>query len=204
MNSLISVLSGDIWNDRGVWRTNDLDVRYGAVKSVMESFRIPAAALFIQGRLSRKKKEDSIVVIVQGGLADATYPSLASVMKRELAEFGVPDTIIRLEETSKTTYQQLCILQKIAVAEHPDRVEVFSNEWHVDRIRAMIELIPNLASLRALNPTVVAAEGVLLQADPLLWKPKIEAVRANPDIQARVALEQKGIAQIRDGTYLFR
>ncbi len=200
MKTLISVLSGDMWNDSGVWRSNDMDVRYGkAITAVVDSFRIPATA----ARFHELKK-DGIIVFLQGGLADATYPSLANVMKRELLELGVPEEIIEIEEQSQTTYQQLFLLQARVAKESAVAVEIISSEWHLPRVQVMVEYVPGLAALRTHKPHYVAAEEVLLRTDPLQWGQRIDVVRACLDVQARVALEQKGIAQIREGTYQFR
>ena len=200
MKMILSVLSGDIWNDNGVWRTNDMDVRYGkAVRAIVDSFRIPAAAARVQGF-----KKGEATVFVQGGLADATYPSLASVMKRELMELGVLEAQIESEEQSQTTYQQLFLLQDRVAKEQSVDVEILSSEWHLPRVQAMLECVPGLAALHARNPHCVAAEEILLRADPVQWEKRIKAVRTCQDIRARTALEQEGVAQIRNGTYRFR
>ncbi len=197
--NILSVLSGDIWNDSGVWRTTDYNVPRGAPHVILDSFRIQAAAAYL-----KKYNAGEVVVLVQGGLADTVYPSLASVMRRELLELGVPETELELEERSQTTYQQLFLLQDRAAKETAPAVKILSNDWHLPRIRAMVESVPGLAALRALNPEFVEAEEILLQTNPAQWQKKVETLRANKEVQTRVMQEQEGVAEIRNGTYRFR
>lgn len=199
MVTLLSVLSGDIQNDNGVWRTTDYVVRYGSPAGTPVAFRIPAAAAYL-----RHFNKDEATVLLQGGLADETYPSLASVMMRELLEQGAPAEVLQLEEESETTYQQLLALQQAALAAPSAAVEILSSEWHLPRVRAMVEHAAALGALRARTPQYVAAEEVLIAEDPLRWKEKIDAARARPDAKARAALEQKGVDEIRAGTYGYR
>lgn len=195
MNSLISVLSGDIWDDGGIWRTKDGDNRSGGAGAT-ESFRIPAAAVLAQ-------EDPRAVIVLQGGLAQGLRPSLASVMSQELSALGVSAESLVLEERSQTTYQQLVELQSLAKRERPAQVWILSNEWHLPRIEAMLENIPALAALQALRPHLVSAEEVLLRTGSAQWGDAIAAARQSAPTRARIALEQEGIEDLKAGRYHF-
>ncbi len=194
MNSLISVLSGDIWDDGGIWRTKDVDTKTGG--TLPFSFRIPAAAVLAG--------ESGVSLFVQGGLAEGVRPSLASVMHRELCELGVPEESLLKEETTTTTYQQLLALQEAAHTYDSASISILSNEWHLPRIAAMLKHISALSALHARGPRLISAEEVLLDADAARWQEQIEEARQSSETHVRKSLERKGVEDIAAGRYHFR
>ncbi|OGC86112.1 hypothetical protein A3D70_01820 [Candidatus Adlerbacteria bacterium RIFCSPHIGHO2_02_FULL_54_18] len=197
MKKLISILGADIWNDGGVWRTNGLDGPGDQSGVTLDRFRVVAGAY-----LAESQKD--VTLLVQGGYAEGSRPSIASVMQKELIEFGVPVHQILLEEQSHSSYVQLLELQKIAVRERPAHLQIISNEWHLPRLKAMLEYREELSTLHTMHPEFIAAEEVLVREYPEEWQDTIAAVRKLPAVLARIKKEQQGAEQIRDGTYRFR
>lgn len=196
MKTLISLLSGDIVLEDGRWRSNDLTVRGGHAESALDSFRVSAAAALLQ-------ESPEAVVFIHGGLADATHPTLASVMRNELIALGIAPERMLLEERSQKTVQQLRELQATVLQQHPKSIKILSNDWHLPRVKAMVEYLSELAPLYACAPEYVEAEAVLLAQDPVLWGPRLAAVRQRADVQAVIAQELRGLEQIRRGTYKY-
>lgn len=189
--TLLSLLGGVIWNHQGVWQTSGLDGPGDDVGSTYDRFRVLAAAYLYH------KNSASMTLLAQGGLATSTKPSIAYVMKEELRALDVPAEAILLEERSYSTFSQLNELN----LQSPRDLIILSNEWHLPRIRAMIELLPELENLQVQNPQLVAAEEILLQEDPHKWRAIIDAIRQRKDILARIKKERQGIEQLKAGTY---
>jgi hypothetical protein len=199
MTTCVSVLGGDIWDDNGTWRSNGLDGPGDAAGVTLDRFRVIAAAYLMETRESN----DVLTYIAQGGTEKDTRPSIASVLRRELIDLGVPLSAILVEEVSQSSYTQLLELQKIVIERKPDRIKIISNEWHIPRLEAMLATLDVLSELRALNPEFVTAEEVLVRTHPKEWGRIIEEVRTRPDVQARIEKEKRGVTQINDGTYQF-
>ncbi len=193
MKTLISVLGADIYQDsNGQWHTCDLNVRYGANEGFTESFRVVAASSLA---------DDETFFFVQGDLASDTHPSIASVLERELLALGIAVSKIIKEVRSEKTLSQLCELQNFAAIQKPEKITVVTNEWHMPRVQAMIEYMPELEALKMRKPSLVAAEYVLLKANPDKWQKKIEEARALPIMKKVLAQEHAGCEHIRNGTY---
>ncbi len=47
------------------------------------------------------------------------------------------------------------------------------------------------------------AEAILIASDPEIWKAPIDATYQSTAMSERIAREERGMRQIRDGTYLF-
>lgn len=198
MKTLVSILGADIWNDNGVWRTNGLNGPGDHSGVTLDRFRVVAGAYLFE------QSPDGTAFIVQGGLAQENKPSIAAVMKKELLELGVPEAAVLLEEKSHSSHTQLLELQTLAVREQPEHINIVSNEWHLPRLRAMLECLPELSKLCKMAPTFVEAEDVLVRQRPHEWSDSINKIRGRADVLKRIEKEELGAAQIRNGTYTFR
>lgn len=196
MNILTAVLGADIYKDGTIWRTSNVDSN-GATFAPL---RVEAAAHIYAQDI---KNGDQPVMLLQGGFASDVRPSIASVMRDELCGLGVPGKAIELEEQTGKTIVQLNELQTHVNARMPGRVRIVSNGYHLPRIQAMIECVQGLAALAACKPEFVSAEDVLVTADHTRWHNILDEIKKSADMQARVAKEEQGVAQIQAGTYRF-
>lgn len=193
MKLIVSVLGADIYKDsHDVWHTCDLNMRDNPTRELPESFRLQAAYYLAKNRA---------LLYLQGGLADDNYPSLSSVMEEELLELGVDRDLLAIEERSTKTFSQLIELQSFLRRKMPKMVMILSNDWHIPRVRAMIEYLPQLDSLRYMKHTLMGAEEVLLKEDPKMWQDKVAKARARPEMKEIIAREKQGTKQIQNNTY---
>jgi len=203
---LIVVLSGGAIKDEktGKWRTakfNEKGDNFGVQGDYLRT---------IAGSYLYKAKPNSIL-IASGGwgqLKDIPEaPTLATILKSELIELGVPAGKILTEEKSGATYQQLSELQKIAVKKGIKNIIIISNRYHLPRLRAMIEYGPGLNIFKRMfdgsDIKLKSAEDILIKYKPEKWEKIINKAYKSKDIIARIELEKKGIEQIKKGTYSF-
>ncbi len=198
----IYILGGGLTKGKdGVWRTIDwktTDERFG---KTADRFRIIAAHLLYE------KNPDSILIASggQGQLKEVLHDDLtvAHVMKRELTLLGVPEKAIEEESTSGTTAGQLRALIGFVVKDRLNRVCILSNRYHLPRIRTLIEHVPGLATLRKMRIELISAEEVLLQYKPAKWHQIIDEFYDDPDTKAMLESEERGVRQIKDGTYRY-
>jgi hypothetical protein len=197
MKTLISILGGAIWYDQGHWQTNGIDGPGDGRGLINDRFRVLAAAYLYQ------KNHANTLLLAQGGLATENRPSIASVMKQELEALSVPKDVILVEEHSFSTFSQLYEL-KHYIKDPSTQLFIVSNEWHLPRIAAMIQWIPELQELSTRKPQLCAAEEVLLQTDEKKWRNIIETLRQREDILTRISKEQEGVDQLKAGLYKYR
>lgn len=127
-------------------------------------------------------------------------PLLAEILRDELIECGVPESRIVLEKNSNTTYQQLQELEKMIAERGWHNVMIITNRYHLPRLHAMIETkFPELANVTKL----ASAEEVLRETDPARWETAIAEAYASPFMADRMAKEEHGVLQIKNGTYQF-
>jgi len=88
------------------------------------------------------------LIIASGGEATEDRPSIASVLREELISLGVPKAWIIEEDPSENTHQQLEGVCRLIKERSIVEVRLISSEWHLPRIRAMIECSPALETLR--------------------------------------------------------
>jgi hypothetical protein len=190
------VFGGDIWSGPdGRWQTNGLDGPGDQHGPTFDRYRVIAASYLFQ------ETGTEIFIIASGGEATKDRPSIASVIRAELVSFGVPEDRIIEEDQSENTHQQLKEVCQIVKERSLMEVRLLSNEWHLPRIKAMVECSPALDTLRQIHWTLISAEEVLLSRDLLKWRPIIEKMRSDPHTAQRIALEKKGESEIREGTY---
>lgn len=191
------VLGGSIWKGSdGKWQTNGLDGPGDQFGLTLDKFRVVAGGYL--ARVSTK------VIIAMGGEAEGERPSIASVIKTELMEMGVPAERIIEETKSTTTYQQLKNLVSIARERGLKQASFISNEWHLPRIQAMVECAPDLTFLRKkLWTYYLSAESILLEYELTKWESVVLEARHDSRMTERLVMERRGEEQIRSGIYKF-
>ena len=136
-------------------------------------------------------------------------PPVSEVLKEELIRFHLPPEQIFVEKKSGNTLEQLLALQQIIKKKEAIKVVVIlSNNHHLPRIRAFIKNYPSLTKLNRLfkigRLKLLGAERILLKADPGRWKKIIDKAYASRAMKKRRAIENRGVRQIKNGTYNFR
>ena len=196
---VVVVLGGALRkDDTGRWRTVDLGQGGDNFAASNDRWRIDAVYAIW-------KNDRSTTLVVSGGQGqykkETDTPAVAEVMAHELMELGVSESAIMKDVESGNTVEQLRMTAAFAKEMKLQKVVILSNEWHIPRIKEMIAHAPGLVeSLTGVEVELVAAENILW-AESMEWQDRIKSARTDPGIMTRVALEQKGIRQIVDGTY---
>jgi len=199
----VVILSGGLVKDSvGRWRTttfNDVGDAYGIIG---DRLRLVAGHYLYQDN-------PKIKFILLGGRGQMAKvpgtPTIASVMKRELEELGVPAGKILMDAFPDTTYQSLLALKNIVARRKIKKVLLISNRYHLPRIKTMIKYDPELsAAFAAAKVTALSAEEILIAREPKLWQKPIAAVYCGVAMRERLALEKKGIEDFKNGKYQFK
>src|SRR3989344_5960547 len=200
---IIAVLGGDLRKDNKGWHTIR-DTEGDDVETTNGGWRVDAGAY-----LWKDNPAQSVFAMGGRGKLKDVLPkgvTVSSVMKKELISLGVsPEKIIKEKESNNTFGQLKIIVQKIADGDF-DKVTVLSNDWHLPRIQAMLEFAPGLSNVKDISMqhiTIVSAEEVLLKHDPKGWRVPIEIFMKSKALKARIVMEERGIGQIKNGTYKF-
>ena len=135
-------------------------------------------------------------VLVPQGKRD-NDPSHAAVMSRELRELGVDTDRIVLEEDSMHTAEQVEYALAYARERGWEQIAFVSNEYHLPRLRAFAERLPNAGSL---GMTYYAAESVIEAADPAFMQ-EFARIKETPAYQERLASEARGLEALFMGSY---
>ncbi len=194
----VFILGGSLIKDNGVWRTCRFDEgdNFGVLGDVA---RVAAGNILF-------KKEITDRIIALGGKGqykdNADFPTITSVIKKELVQLGVPPNQIE-ENLSDGTYGQLKTILEIANQRNWIKVAIISNEYHLPRISAMIKYAPNIGDLNNLAD-LISAEKILIDNDRTKWQKEIKEIYESAGMQRRIAIEQKGIQDIKTGKYKFR
>lgn len=189
---------------RGAWRTTTFNEgdHFGTTG---DSIRVIAGA-YVYKNLQNSNPQ--VVIIVLGGkgqlrrIPDA--PAVSTVIKKELIVLGVPAKNIIKEQRSNNTYEQLNELKKIIAKYRFKVVGIISNAHHFPRVKAMMkysrELTPikNLADIKFLP-----AEKIVIKYGSYGWKKIIANAYKSTAMKKRIALEQRGLAEIKKGLYKF-
>ena len=187
-------------DSNGRWRTTLGEAEGDKFGPTNDRLRILAAALLWQ-------KNPNYKILVLGGkgqlVADLNAPTVASIIKQELISLGVLSTLIKLEQDSSNTSSQLKNLIEIirATKGNLSQFIIISNEWHLPRVKTMIEYseLKNILGNGQVN--FVAAENILLRLKPAEWRKFIEKSRKSEGMKKRFDIEAKGVEQIKKGIY---
>lgn len=206
--SAIAVLGGSLaQTTNGRWRTTDFG-EGDTFGHLGDRLRVVAAHKLYN---AYKKDNPNLLVIASGSNKrvdpDSAAPAIAEVLKNELVELGVEPARILEESKSTGTHQQIREVGRMSAKLNLERVAILSNEYHLPRIRAMIEHVPALADLKnmleAEKLALVSAEKVLLDHDRVNWEKIIVRAYESAAMKQRIKLEKTGVEQIKSGTYKF-
>jgi len=184
----------------GRWVSTDLleDERWGSPGGRM---RVLAASVLYQ-------KDPSRVIIASGGRGwdikqdESQRPNLAGIIKHELMESGVPEEKIIEETASNTTFEQLFELKKIIQHGQYKSVLIISNEWHLPRIKAMLNYKDDLKELKKITEVkLISAEKVLMKHNKNQWQKIIRVSYDSKAMKQRIILEKQGIKLIKNNSY---
>ncbi len=197
----VAILGGGLTRDAvGKWHTTTFDDVGDNFGIIGDRLRVMAAYYLYQDNPQR-------LIIASGGkgqlqnIPDA--PSVSEIIKNELVELGVPEAAIILEDHSRNTYQQLRALPEIMKEHDIERVSIVSNEWHLPRIRAMLEYHPVLKEFLPLTTVeLIPAEKVVITHAAEFESNIIKASKSE-GMKERIEREQKGVKEIMNGTYQY-
>ena len=200
MNEVILILGGILIKDKNKWRTTNFDDQGDNYGALGDRLRVLA------GNLQYQKNKEAVIIAAGGlgqleGIKDA--PTVASVIKSELIELGVPKEKIIIEAKSGTTYEQLQLNIKNIQAVGAEKIFIISNRYHLPRIKALIKYKPRLQEFYGQNSELVEAEKVLILHNPQKWENKLASIYESQGLKDRISLEQKGIDDIKSGKYLY-
>lgn len=207
ISHIIVILGGSLIRDAYGWRTtyfNEGD-EFGALGDFLRVYA--GAFLYAEG----KRKKEKMMIVACGGKGQLerslNAPTVACVMKKELVGLCVPEEKIAVEEKSENTYEQLAQIQNLIIGEDGYGLSIVTNRYHIPRVRAFIERGPRFMALKQLladgKVSLISAEEVMLKHEPETWRSIIDSAYASKAMQERIALEKKGLRQIKKGTYVY-
>ena len=197
----VVILGGGLKKDEdGKWRTTNF--KEG------DNFAVQGDRLRVVAGSYLYKYNPGSIIVVLGGKGQykdmPDVPTVAEVIKNELIELGIPAKKIIKEERSGNTYQQLRELKKIILKKKLGCAMIISNKYHLHRVQAMIEQDAELQKITVENKIVLqSAEEIVLDYEPEVWQAIIKSAYNSDKMQRRIKLEQKGVQEIREGTYKF-
>ena len=199
-----ALLAAGIKQDvKGSWVSTDLTPADNALGSPGGKLRVYATAFLVN-------KHPGSFVITGGGKGydvlsgtPENRPLLAEILLDELIEEGVSKDRIILETNSNNTFQELHEILRIVKDKEIKQLCIITNRWHVERLGAMIS--SKYAELRSMaDVSILAAEDILLAAEPLKWEEQIREAYESDWMHERLEMESRGALQIKAGTYKFR
>jgi len=196
----IVILGGGIKKDEaGNWRTTNYDEPGDNFGVSGDRLRVVAANYLF-------KHGPEQLFIVSGGKGqlkdNPDAPTVAEVLKKELIAFGVPEEMIIKEENSGNTYEQLQEIKKIILEKELKNIGLLSNEWHLPRVKEMLERFDELRQIfESINVEFLSAEKICLEYDNEAWQEIIEQAYKSEGLKERIEREQKGVEDIKEGRY---
>lgn len=196
LKAVILLGGGLLKEPNGNWRTTNFNEAGDEFGELGDRLRVVAASYL-------SKDNPGLKLIVSGGRGQLIEipgcPTLSVVLKRELIELGVSAENIIEENISYNTYQQLknslALVRKLNLS----RTGIISNEHHLPRVAAFLKYIPRLN----IQVELISAEKILIDKAPKDWKRYIKEVYGGEAMKKRIALEQKGIKDLKEGKYKF-
>ena len=199
-NKMICVLCASVKRGaNGGWVSNgteDRDFELGA----------PGGNLRLLAAYQLYKEDPKITIFLPGHRGHDVVgdsedrPDLSDVLERELLELGVPGSNIITENKSNNTAGQLQALAEYS-SEKDVEVIVITNEYHINRVKAMIENFPTLSDLNKSTVVVRSAEEILLASDRASWQKVLDSFYSNPKMSKIVKSEADGVSHIKQGIY---
>jgi len=193
----VAIIGGGLIKEKSKWHTTNFNEG--------DNFAVQGDKLRVVAANYLYNDNPELLIIASAGkgqyknIPDA--PTVAEIIKDELVEFGVPEEKIIKEEQSGNTWQQLQELKKIIKKKELDNIIIVSNKYHLPRIQVMIKKDRDFKKMfDAAKIKLQSAEEVVIKHDPE-QKKEIESVYKSKAMQERIALEQKGIRDIKEGRY---
>lgn len=204
MKKAICVLSAGIKkNKAGYWVSTNLTKEDDKLGAPGGKLRVIAASYLY-------KDCPDILIIVSGGRGwdvkndELERPDLSEIIKLELIELGVSEQNIIKENKSNKTFEQLKELKKIVDNEKFDETTIITNDYHLARVKTMLEYVQELSKMFADKRIALqSAEKICLQHDRGKWCNIIKEAYESKEMKHRMAMETDGIRQIKNGTYKF-
>ncbi len=205
MKNAIAVLSAGVKkNNAGKWVSTDLTKEDNKLGAPGGKLRVIAASYLY------KEYPEAIVIAIGGRGWDvkddeSSRPDLSEILKRELMELGVPKYGILEENKSNKTFEQLKELKKIIDCEKFSETTIITNDYHLARVKAMMEYDNELNELIVSGRIALqSAEDILLKYDKENWQNTIEKMYNSEEMKKRIEMENKGVEQIKKGVYKFK
>lgn len=201
----IIIFGGSLKNGFQGWRTtyfNEKD-KFG---SLGDRLRVLAGNFLYKNFV---KYNPNLKILTSGGkgqlkIKNNGAPCVSEVLKKELIDLGVKSNKIFTEKFSSSTYQQLKELNKIILKKKFKKIILISNEYHLPRIRAMMNYGKKLKNLKRMlsekKIVLSSAEKILLIYNPK-WKKIITKAYKSKLMKKRIKLEKKGVMDIKNGLY---
>lgn len=152
------------------------------------------------------RENQAAVIIASGGkgqlknIPDA--PTVSEVIKKELIDLGVEANKIIEENCSNNTWQQLQNLKKIVKERGIKNLFLISNEWQLERIKAMIEKDTELSQILLQGLLrLSSAEEICIRYKPTEWQEIIDKSRKSEAYTKRIEIENRGVKDIKEGGY---
>ena len=196
---IICILGGFAKKDpAGIWHTADQYEGYNQFGTNGHRIRILA------GNYLHQQYPDAVIIVSggKGKLKDhPDMPPVSRIMKEELEELGVPARSIREENKSGNTYEQLVNITKLRKQDNSGNLFIVTNTYHLPRVQAFLDHRSELQrDFRKINFCLVSADDTVSRYDAKL-KRIIKKTYACPEMKVHIALEQKGIEDIKSGKY---
>lgn len=202
MKAIIFINAGTIIKDEKTgWRTTNFEEtdNFGVMG---DRLRVEAAYLLYQ------KMPDSFLVCTAGIGQLVGVPEVVpvkAVIKKELIELGVPEERILVPGDAGNTYQELLELEKIIKSDKEIEQIIFvSNRWHIQRVQAIAEAKFNKFEDYRIKTEFISVEDYLIERDPEKWTSIVNQAYSSELMKKRLAMEQKGVEQVKNRTYNFK
>jgi len=195
---LIIILGGVVINTRGKWHTCGLNEG--------DKFGVTGDRLRVLAGFFMFKKDKNCFLIASGGEVKKGI-SVPGIVKKELVDLGVPEEVIIEEDKSYNTFQQLKNVQDYIKKKKLGKVLFITNGWHIPRVKEIIKMASELDELKKGIKKgmvkILKAEKIVIDNDKS-WEEKIKKAHRSLGTKKRIALEKKGVREIRKGIYKFK
>jgi hypothetical protein len=204
MKKAVCVLSAGIKkNEKGEWTSTDLTKEDDVLGAPGGKLRVAAASYLY-------KNNPESIIIASGGRGwdvrddESNRPNLAEILKRELIDLGVSESSVIKENKSNKTFEQLKELKKIIVREDFAELTIITNDYHLPRVKAMLEYDDDLHELLDNGRILLrSAEEICLRYDRKKWQNIIKEDYESEEMKKRIEREENGVKQIKNGIYKF-
>lgn len=191
----------------------DLGQGWGSTALTKEDSQLgaPGGILRVYAGAHLWRKDPSRTIITCGGLGldvpdsyDKRRPALSKILKNELVKDGVPSEFILEDSIGDTTYQILLSLQNLFSKNSITQAEFITSEYNIQRISTLVGLLnKDEGALKDTNITYTSAEKILVEHAPKEWD-WINHEYEKKYMKSRVELEQRGVRDLRAGTYKYK